>query len=187
MDDFSKIDEYLFRVHSNLQRSGLHVTAVFGTPTSPSWAYTIGLLEHGHPELVTIGLSPQSAHGFLAHAFDEAIDGIPLELGRDRHRTWDGSDTDLHVSFVEVPEILWQRPSSLVGTLHAYYGSRGGYPCTPRVCQLVWPDMDGRLPWEPGFDESLRRYQPLLDQEPWLPPVDDDGECCPCCACWEEP
>ncbi len=31
--------------------------------------------------------------------------------------------------------------------------------------QLVWPDMDGNLPWEEGFDERYRADQPDLSQQ----------------------
>jgi hypothetical protein len=190
-DNFSNVDDYLFRVHGNIERSGLHITAVFGSATSPSWAYTVGMTERGQPELVTIGLSPESAHAFLDHAYADSLEGVPLELGREHQRSWltqpdDG--IDLHVSFVDVPEMLWRPPSSLVATLHTYYASRRGFPYEPSVCQLIWPDHAGLLPWESGFDESMRIYQPLLDEEPWLPPIDDDdGDCCSCCSMWEPP
>jgi hypothetical protein len=28
--------------------------------------------------------------------------------------------------------------------------------------QLVWPDMEGRFPWQDGFDERYRDQQVLL-------------------------
>ncbi|MSO79655.1 MAG: DUF4262 domain-containing protein [Acidimicrobiia bacterium] len=104
MDEFSVDDELLFRVHGAIERCGVFVMAVMSTPTSPSWAYTIGLLERGHPELVTVGLSAESAHGFLMHACAELITGVPLKVGRARRRIWPTDDgVDLHISFVEVP------------------------------------------------------------------------------------
>lgn len=31
-----------------------------------------------------------------------------------------------------------------------------------RMCQFLWPDRGGRLPWEPGYDERLLLAQPVL-------------------------
>jgi len=30
------------------------------------------------------------------------------------------------------------------------------------VLQLVWPDSDGLLPWEPGYDTRFNELQPVL-------------------------
>jgi hypothetical protein len=185
MDEFSVDDELLFRVHGAIERCGVFVMAVMSTPTSPSWAYTIGLLERGHPELVTVGLSAESAHAFLMHAHGELIAGVPLEVGRAQRRAWSTDEgVDLQISFVDVPDLQWQPPSDLMHTMVGYYGARGGFPCfQPRVCQLVWPDMHGRLPWDSDFDEDLRKFQPLLDEELWEPEY-QDSPCGPGCDHW---
>ena len=43
--------------------------------------------------------------------------------------------------------------------LHAYCDRKGIE--APPVYQLVWPDPAHRFPWEQGFDETLRNYQPV--------------------------
>jgi hypothetical protein len=184
MDEFSINDELLFRIHGAIERCGFFVMSVGSTPTVPSWAYTIGLLERGHPELITVGLSAESAHGFLSRAHEDAVKGVPLEVGRAKRRTWDfTSGVDLDVAFVDVPDLQWHPPSTLLNCLLAYYGGRGGFPCEPRVCQLVWPDMRGRLPFDAGFDDRLRIYQPLLDETLWKPDH-GDATCGPECDLW---
>ena len=35
-----------------------------------------------------------------------------------------------------------------------------------RVVQLAWPDRNGWLPWEIGFDKRLRYAEPLLGDVP---------------------
>jgi hypothetical protein len=183
MDSFSTTDELMFRIHGAIERCGFFVMAVGSTPMVPSWAYTIGLLERGHPELVTVGLSSTSAHRFLSRAYDDLTAGVPLDIGRAHRRMWEADGIALAVSFVNVPDLQWHRPSTLLNCLLAYYDGRGGFPCEPRVCQLVWPDMEGRLPWDAGFDESMRIYQPLLDETLWEPDH-HEASCGPECDLW---
>ena len=82
MDEFSVTDDLMFRIHGAIDRLGFFIMFVMATETTPSWAYTIGLLERGHPELLTLGLSQESTHAFLSRAHKEAVSGVPLELGR---------------------------------------------------------------------------------------------------------
>jgi uncharacterized protein DUF4262 len=46
--------------------------------------------------------------------------------------------------------------------LFANYGHAKKSPRPFPCLQLVWPDSDGRFPWQAGFDASLKKYQPLL-------------------------
>jgi hypothetical protein len=180
MDSFTRIDDFWFRVEAALAGGHFWVTHVGGTRTTPSWAYTIGFLARGFPEMVTIGLSPQSSHAFLNFAFEQMKLGAPLEEGRVHRRVcWN----DLPLAAVPLAPDRFVPPSDLMNALFGYYEARGGLPAEPRVSQLVWPDMEGRLPWDPGFDESLRIYQPLLDEVAWTPNhsdhADDDHRCSP--------
>ncbi|HUV10397.1 MAG TPA: DUF4262 domain-containing protein [Acidimicrobiia bacterium] len=179
MDRFSAVDAFWFRIEAALARGGCFVVHVSGSPTTPSWAYTIGFLEHfGKPELVTTGLSPESSSAFLQWAFDAAKEGEPLLVGREHRRVcWH----ELPISVVEVPPDRYLPPSDLGNMLFAYYAARGGrFPAEPRMHQLVWPDFDGRLPWDAGFDEHWRPYQPLLDEVPWAPDHSHDEPCWGC-------
>jgi hypothetical protein len=181
MDTFTRIDDFWFRIEAALATEGYFITHVGGTRTTPSWAYTIGFLARGHPELVTIGLSPTSSHAFVHFAFQQLQLGDPLEEGREHRRVcWN----DLPVSVVPLALDRFVPPSSLMSAWWGFYAARGGeLPAEPRASQLVWPDMHGRLPWDPGFDESLRIYQPLLDEVPWAPDHEDDGDGCCCERC----
>ena len=33
-----------------------------------------------------------------------------------------------------------------------------------RVCQFVWPDRNGKMPWDEGYDNRLRLAQPVIGQ-----------------------
>jgi hypothetical protein len=185
MDAFTKIDEMWFRVEAVIAEGLFWINHVSGSRTSPSWAYTIGFLERGYPELVTVGLSPESSHAFLTWAFDEMRAGVPLAVGREHRRVcWH----DLPVSIVELPRDRFHPPSDLALGLFGYYGARGAFPGEPKVCQLVWPDFEGRLPWDGGFDTTIHQYQPLLDEVPWSPHHDhDESECWGCALADDAP
>jgi hypothetical protein len=189
MDDFTTTDQLLFRIHGAIEKHGYFTMAVMSTPTTPSWAYTIGFLERGHPELVVVGLSAESAHGFISQAWRDTVDGHPFEPGRQHRRTWSKPGcVDLAFVMLDLPDLQWEFPSDLTSALHTYYRSRGGYPCEPAVRQLVWPDLEGRLPWDEGFDETMRKYQPLLDETRWdhhEQPLDHHMQCGPGCDLWE--
>ncbi len=56
-----------------------------------------------------------------------------------------------NVCFVEVPLQLYDK---YLGTAIWFYRkSPRPFPCL----QLVWPDRDGRFPWETGFDPIMKR------------------------------
>lgn len=184
MDRFSAVDAFWFRIEAALTRGDCFIVHVSGSPTAPSWAYTIGFLEHlGEPELVTTGLSPESSQAFLQWAFHQAKAGDPLPVGREHRRVcW----LELPISIVELPPDQYLPPSDMGNMLFGYYEARGGFPVEPRMHQLIWPDFDGRLPWDAGFDEHWRPYQPLLDEVPWAPDRSHDEPCWGCDLADEE-
>ena len=127
--------------------------AVVAVTAEPAHAFTIGLWQsYGQPELVMFGLDPPDMQTWLNacvmvlrarpvaddQPFDGVLDGFSVLL-----RT-------VHPS--------WHEP--LFETMCAYYG-RTDVP----VRQVVWPDRDGRWPWEEGATESSRDRQPRA----WLP------------------
>ena len=50
-------------------------------PGEPAFAYTVGLYGLGHPELVVVGLGPDSADGILGRAAGMVGDGRDLVVG----------------------------------------------------------------------------------------------------------
>jgi hypothetical protein len=56
-------------------------------------------------------------------------------------------------------EASWRATSGLLAISDAFYGM-----VRPPYLQVVWPDRNGRFPWEPGFQAAFDRMQPLL----WL-------------------
>ena len=179
MDDFSITDDLMFRVHGAIERRGFFTMGVLGGPASPPWSYTIGFLERGHPELVTLGLAPESADRLFVHASALLDEGAPPGIGRSHRHDWNG----LTIGLIDVPWVQWTEGSDLVSGMVSYYGMRGGFPCEPGVIQVVWPDEAGHLAWDRGCDPTVREVQPLLDEVAWDRDA-EPGTCGPDCDLW---
>jgi hypothetical protein len=122
---------------------------------APTWVYSVGFRSSlGQPEIIVFDLPRPVASRLVSVVHDELRDGrLILEDGREwasasTRCVWRKVHDDhlgewLTVAFV---------PAMLAGGLEAY--------------QLVLSDAQGRLPWEDGYDERLRRLQPAL----WEPP-----------------
>lgn len=65
MCDGADLDEVRFHILGLIQRVGWAVVPVLGKRPSTSWAYTIGLVERGHPEIVTVGHAAEAAGRLL--------------------------------------------------------------------------------------------------------------------------
>ena len=140
------------RQENVIERNGMVIQYVMAEPPEVAWAYTIGRLRQGRPELVILGVDPQSANALLQLA--------------DRH--WhehitggDGpSSDDPLYRFLPIPDRVWDTTSYLMGA--RLDADRNGMSDRRQAFQLVWSDPDGRFPWEPDFEPRLRHLQPLL-------------------------
>jgi uncharacterized protein DUF4262 len=147
-------DAYLRIITRHISKIGWAVQGVPGDEQWPSWAYSIGMWHMFRaPELALFGLSlPNMAAviNALAHrvaggatiAADDQIDDVSLCTFAIRpvHDSW--------------------RATTLFAVSDTVYGY-----LRPDYLQIVWPDRQGILPWEPGFDARFDDRQPLL----WLP------------------
>lgn len=120
-------------------------------PPTPGYTYTIGFeTRFGHPEVVIFGLQPVAANGLLEmiamhiDAGGVIPDGMFVGL----------LDNELPAAMlpVDVAENAHLFPGATTFHGHENY----------RVCQFVWPDRDGKLPWDEGYDIRLRIAQPVL-------------------------
>jgi Domain of unknown function (DUF4262) len=148
-------------VHDTIAETGWAVVAVSGeTP----YAFTIGVWHSFDlPELAMFGLREADMQIWL---------NACVKLLRDRpDRVPDGEEFDgvLERFPVQLRDVdpSWHR--SLFAAMCAYYGTLD----TP-VRQLVWPDRDGRWPWDPAATATCRERQPqawvAVDQHvegPW--------------------
>jgi hypothetical protein len=121
-------------------------------PPMPPYAYTIGVPALvGFPEVVAFGLTPVAARGLLGLVVDACRGGteIPLDV-----ELVGLLDNDLRCRFASVDVDVW---GGLFDTAQRWYR---GAPFD--VVQLVFPDRNGVLPYEPGYDERLRYAHPVI-------------------------
>jgi len=118
----------------------------------PTHGHTLGLCEgHAHPELLLVGLPAQVTAEFLVHAAQLVTAGRRFEHGQ----TVDGLFPGAPAALRRVGE---QHYAGYLDDALARYGS-------PEFAalQIVFPDRQGRFPWDPGADLRMRLVQPVLD------------------------
>jgi hypothetical protein len=103
-----------------------------------------------HPELLTIGLPPRTAHGAFSTAAAAAARGEPFDLDQPAHRLFQ----NYPAVFVRVPVVEY--PNYVLSDLWYYEGN--AFP----LYQVVWPFEDGAFPWHPSVTAEQRRSQPVL-------------------------
>jgi hypothetical protein len=121
-------------------------------PPEPPYAYTVGMEStFGFPEIVVFGLTPVAARGLVGLVVDAVADGVQVPIGppfvglldHDLRCALLPVDTEVHLDRFETAA-AWHRRTSF------------------RVVQLTWPDRQGWLPWEDGFDPTRRAAQPVI-------------------------
>lgn len=146
---------------ADVAEAGIHVVHVDESENEPGWSYTVGMWHSfEQPEVIVIGLDTEVATAVLDAVADDAAEGGSFAAGT-RH------DDLLHgypVTMRSVPAA--QRDRRLGEAAWAYEGA--DFPCV----QLVYPDKQGRWPWQPDVRDGFRRIQPVLDM---LPPAAADG------------
>ena len=182
MTSFDYYDEELFDIAYKIERFGYTTIGVnTGTcavpgcdcPPSPGppWFYSIGMLEHSHPEIVIVGADAQQACDLLRFAFDSHHHGASLPIGRDDCTTVSGRT----ITSLPIPRRCWA-DSSLVAYWHNYYRAIGWPPMkglhAPFV-QLVVADEAGRFPWHERCDPPLVTRQPIIEDDATAWPIEN--------------
>lgn len=124
-------------------------------PPRPGYAYTIGFpARFGFPEILIVGLTPVAVRGLVdlvALQLDGGVE-IPLDVPLQGLL-----DNDLRCVFASVDV---DDRSELFATGWAWH--HGSFPAV----QLLWPDRQGWLPHEPGFDPRVAAAQPVIGRRP---------------------
>jgi Domain of unknown function (DUF4262) len=121
-------------------------------PPQPAYAYTIGFPAHvAFPEVVVFGLTPVAARGLLGLVADARRGGteIPLDV-----ELVGLLDNELRCRFSLVDLDVW---GEWFGTAAAWYR---GAPFD--LVQLIYPDRNGFLPYEAGYEQRMRLAQPVI-------------------------
>jgi hypothetical protein len=138
----------------DIKEHRVHIAFVESDGYCPRFGYSIGLYkEFNHPELIIIGLDFESTGAIINNAKDEIENGIRFIEG------------------VNYPDFLIELPVQFVDVKKEHYADYLGYAgwyndksMNFPTLQIVWPDRDGKFPWEPEFNENFKFKQPLMDR-----------------------
>jgi hypothetical protein len=146
-------DEADKKLIHNVRERGCHIMSISGDERAPPFVFSIGLfVNYGHAEIIIFGREPKNAAGIINVVRDDAAAGKKYVAGDVSSDILVGAK----VCFIEVPLLLYD---SYLGTAIWFYRkSPRPFPCL----QLLWPDANDLLPGETGYDDSLRKYQPIL-------------------------
>jgi hypothetical protein len=151
------------RIERAIEEEGFFIMGVFPTAESPGphFSYTVGLAPDG-AELIMFGLDIDT----MAHIFQTIVDqqkeGKTFQSGRAYPGLVEGTISLYFRSVTDEEEQVDQ----YMRTALRWHGKHGRtvFP----VMQVIWPDAQGKFPWESGFEERFREQQPLLGWEPGL-------------------
>ena len=126
-------------------------------PPSPAYAYTIGVPGLiGFPEICVFGLTPSASNGLIGLVIDALRGGTEIPTGVELVGLL---DNDLRCLFAPVDPAAHE---ARFVTATAWY--RGDpYP----MAQMLYPDRNGFMPYEDGFEHRLRLAQPVIGSLPW--------------------
>jgi hypothetical protein len=159
-------DEILFKVHTRIATQGVCVEYAFGDRPEPDWAYTIGLLDIGHPEVIVFGLDEHSTAYAIECLLYEIRAGYRRPVGRNRRQPRLGKP-GVPVRLVPVPDHYWgcsDESEHRLCIAHAYYRALSWDREELHAVQLVWASRAGKFPWHASASTRDRARQPLLDR-----------------------
>ncbi len=162
--------QYLLRLSTDIVHHGFAFVPVgFGTCSAPgcdcgtdddSWAYTVGLVELGLPEIIVIGLAPAIGAELVGRVVAEHRRGGRVILGAPM---WvDG----VLVKLVDVPPEWLAHDLDRMTMWVGHYGPGRSELRIPPVAQLLFADGDGRFADDPGCDPLVAELQPVLRDDP---------------------
>jgi hypothetical protein len=129
------------------------VTAVPDSdPPSPAYAYTIAFPSAvAFPEVAVFGLTPVAAKGLLGLVADARRGGTDIPIGAELVGLL---DNDLRCHFAPVDLDVWGGWFPMAAAWHR------DRPFD--LVQLLYPDRNGFMPYEPGYDQRMRFAQPVV-------------------------
>lgn len=154
-DQFGAMDE-LDKIEWMIEADGWALESVTADidadPPTPGYAYSIGLPEAvGFADVVVFGLAPVAAKGLLTLVADACRGGTDIPVGVEVVGLL---DNELRCLFAPVDLEQW---GTYFGTAIAWYD---GEPFS--LVQLLYPDPNGFMPYEAGFDQRMSFAQPVI-------------------------
>ena len=140
------------KIKADVTKYGWHVGLFEADDGNPSFAYTIGLWKtYKHPEIICFGLSTDILSKVLNDAGNIVKGGEVIELEKDNHDIFEG----VPAQFISVDQ---NRIADFFGYGMWFYD----YQDFPAI-QMIWPDKNGKLPWDADFDNAIKDKQIILN------------------------
>jgi len=122
------------------------------SPPRPACAYTIGLpASVDFPEVAVLGLSPSDAHGLIELVVDLRRSGTEIPVGEELVGLL---GNEMRCAFAPVDRA---EHGGYFATATAWYDGADF-----EVVQFLYPDRNGFLPYEMGFEQRLKFAQPVI-------------------------
>jgi hypothetical protein len=155
----SPLTDYEERILSCVERYGCFVVSVFAGEDdawTPPLSYSVGFTKSlGQPEVINLGLPRETGHEVINALYAQCADGLEI---------FDGQRIDS--LFAGYPCIM--RPVDESWLIQSYFASALWFHRTQmgsglkNVFQMVWPDADGRFPWEEDCADWVKVEQPAM-------------------------
>jgi hypothetical protein len=127
-------------VRENVAKYGCHVMLIDEDDTNPAFAFSIGLTRtYGQPELICFGLRSKLMHSMINEVASRYARGEVFREGARLSELIEGFDCELR-------PMSKARYREYLGYARWFYDGDDF-----EVFQIVYPDMDGRFPWDEGF------------------------------------
>jgi hypothetical protein len=121
-------------------------------PPSPAYSYSIGMpAAVSFPDVAVFGLTPAAANGLVTLVADACRGGTDIPLGVEVVGLL---DNELRCSFA---------PIDLSSNAHFFTTAAAWYGDEPfSMVQLIYPDRNGFMPYEAGYEQRMRLAQPVV-------------------------
>ncbi|WP_420145497.1 DUF4262 domain-containing protein [Sphingobium sp.] len=153
----SALDDQEREFLADIRKHGWFNTRVFDDEDKlPDFSNSTGFFSSlGFPEIIVFSLSKETCHSILWDIFRDVQAGEKPPIGvRTTNLLGNAEAILLPVSKFQYHEHMgWSR----------WFYSGDDFPCL----QLVWPDREGRFPWESHFDLKFKDSQPDLTDSRW--------------------
>lgn len=124
----------------------------------PAYCYTVGLAAKGLPDLIIIGLAPQTAFTVGDQLINKALANAA------------GAQTPPFEMNIDLLEVFKDTRAMLVDVPHEHAAKRALFALDYaeavskplQAVQLLWPDRQGRFPFEDGVAPTFAAAQPVL-------------------------
>lgn len=121
-------------------------------PPTPAYAYSIGLpAAVDFPDVAVFGLTPVAANGLVTLVADARRGGTEIPIGVELVGLL---DNELRAMFAPIDLDRW---GPWFATAAAWYR---GEPF--EMVQLLYPDRNGFMPYEAGFEQRMTLAQPVI-------------------------